>query len=119
MHETYNPWLVSLSVFVAIAVSYTALMLAGRVAAAERSGGRIWLFGGAVSMGIGIWAMHFIGMLAYSLPMHLRYNILITLASLLIGILTSGFALSIASRRAVTAWRLAISSLVMGAGIAA
>ncbi len=119
MHETYNPWLVSLSVFVAIAVSYTALMLAGRVAAAERSGGRIWLFGGAVSMGIGIWAMHFIGMLAYSLPIHLRYNILITLASLLIGILTSGFALSIASRRAVTAWRLAISSLVMGAGIAA
>lgn len=119
MHVTYNPWLVGLSVFLAIAVSYTALMLAGRVAAAERSGGRIWLFGGAVSMGIGIWAMHFIGMLAYSLPIHLRYNILITLASLLLAILTSGFALSIASRPAVTAWRLAISSLIMGAGIAA
>ncbi len=115
----YNPWLVGLSVLVAIAVSYTALMLAGRVAEEGRSGGRIWLLGGAASMGIGIWAMHFIGMLAYSAPIQLRYNILITLASLLIAILTSGFALSIASRRDLTAGRLAISSLVMGAGIAA
>ena len=119
MHATYNPWLVSLSVLVAIAVSYTALMLAGRVAEAGRSGARVWLLGGAASMGIGIWAMHFIGMLAYSVPIQLRYNILITLASLLIAILTSGFALSIANRRDLTAGRLAISSLVMGAGIAA
>ncbi len=119
MHATYNPWLVSLSVLVAIAVSYTALMLAGRVADSERSGARVWLLGGAASMGIGIWAMHFIGMLAYSVPVQLRYNILITLASLLIAILTSGFALSIANRPDLTAGRLAISSLVMGAGIAA
>jgi len=119
MHATYNLWLVSLSVLVAIAVSYTALMLAGRVAETGRSGGRVWLLGGAASMGIGIWAMHFIGMLACSMPIQLRYNILITLASLLIAILTSGFALSIASRRDLTAGRLAISSLVMGAGIAA
>ena len=119
MHATYNPWLVSLSVLVAIAVSYTALMLVGRVAEAERSGARVWLLGGAASMGMGIWAMHFIGMLACSVPVQLRYNILITLASLLIAILTSGFALSIASRRDLTAGRLAVSSLVMGAGIAA
>lgn len=119
MHATYNPWLVSLSILVAIAVSYTALMLAGRVAEAGRSGARVWLLGGAASMGIGIWSMHFIGMLAYSVPIQLRYNILITLVSLLIAMLTSGFALSISSRRNLTRTRLVTGSLVMGAGIAA
>ncbi|MGH8219565.1 MAG: MHYT domain-containing protein [Steroidobacteraceae bacterium] len=119
MHATYNLWLVSLSILVAIAVSYTALMLAGRVAEAERSGGRIWLLGGAASMGIGIWSMHFIGMLAYSVPIQLRYNVLITLASLLIAMLTSGFALSLSSRRDLKLPRLAIGSIVMGAGICA
>lgn len=119
MHATYNPWLVGLSILVAIAVSYTALKLAGRVAEAGRSGARVWLFGGAASMGIGVWSMHFIGMLAYSVPIQLRYNVLITLASLLIAMLTSGFALWIAGRRDLTLARLVISSLIMGAGICA
>ena len=68
MQATYNIWLVALSIIVAIVVSYTALTLAGRVAQAERSSGRGWLFGGAAAMGIGIWSMHFIGMLAFSVP---------------------------------------------------
>jgi len=49
MQATYNFWLVTLSVIVAIVVSFTALTLAGRVAAAERTGGRLWLFGGAAA----------------------------------------------------------------------
>jgi NO-binding membrane sensor protein with MHYT domain/two-component sensor histidine kinase len=116
---SYNSWLVTLSVLVAMLVSYTALQLAGRVAATERSGGRLWLFGGATAMGIGIWSMHFIGMLAYSVPIPLRYNVLTTLASLLIAMLTSGFALAIASRRDLTLERLAVGAVVMGAGICA
>jgi NO-binding membrane sensor protein with MHYT domain len=119
MQATYNPWLVALSIVVAIAVSYTALTLAGRVAQAERAGGRGWLLGGAAAMGIGIWSMHFIGMLAYSVPIPLRYSIFTTLASLIIAMLTSGFALAIASRPDLGLKRLAVSSLVMGAGIAA
>jgi NO-binding membrane sensor protein with MHYT domain len=119
MLATYNLWLVALSIVVAIAVAYTALKLAGRVAAAERSGGRLWLLGGAAAMGIGIWSMHFVGMLAYSVPIPLRYNVLTTLASLAISILTSGFALAIASRRDLSLTRLAMSSVVMGAGICA
>ncbi len=119
MHATYNPWLVGLSVLVAIAVSYTALRLAGRVAEPARPGGRVWLLGGAISMGIGIWSMHFIGMLAYSVPIQLRYNVLVTLASLLIAMLTSGFALTISSRHDLTLSRLTAGSLVMGAGICA
>lgn len=119
MQATYNFWLVALSVIVAVVVSFTALTLAGRVAAAERTGGRLWLLGGAVAMGIGIWSMHFIGMLAYSVPIPLRYNVLTTLASLLISILTSGFALGIASRHDLSLGRLCAGSVFMGAGICA
>ncbi|HEY3784168.1 MAG TPA: MHYT domain-containing protein [Steroidobacteraceae bacterium] len=119
MQATYNFWLVALSVIVAIVVSFTALTLAGRVAAAERTGGRLWLFGGAAAMGIGIWSMHFIGMLAFSVPIPLRYNVLITLGSLAIAVLTSGFALGIASRRDLSVGRLAVGAVIMGAGICA
>ena len=87
MQATYNFWLVALSIVVAIVVSYTALTLAGRVAQSEHSGGRGWLLGGAAAMGIGIWSMHFIGMLAYSVSIPLRYNILTTLVSLIIGMI--------------------------------
>ncbi len=118
MHATYNLWLVALSLVVAIAVAYTSLRLAGRVAE-ERSGARLWLVGGAASMGIGIWSMHFIGMLAYSVPIPLRYNILITLASLVIAMLTSGFALAVASHKDLGLKRLAVGAVFMGAGICA
>lgn len=119
MHPTYNLWLVSLSVVVAIAVSYTALQLASRVSEGEGTPARAWLIGGAIAMGIGIWSMHFIGMLAYSVPIKLRYNIPITVLSLLIAILTSAFALSITSRANLSLRRLAVSALFMGAGIVA
>lgn len=119
MSATYNIWLVALSVLVAMTVAYTALKLAGRVAQADGRGGRLWLFGGAAAMGIGIWSMHFIGMLAYSAPIPLRYNVLTTVASLAIAILTSGFALSIASRRDLSLNRLAVGSVIMGWGICA
>jgi NO-binding membrane sensor protein with MHYT domain len=118
MHATYNLWLVALSVAVAIAVAYTALRLAGRVAE-QRSGARLWLVGGAASMGIGIWSMHFIGMLAYSVPIPLRYNVLTTLASLVIAMLTSGFALAVSSQRLLSVPRLAVGAIFMGSGISA
>ncbi len=119
MQATYNSWLVVLSVLVAMVVAYTALKLADRVAEAAGSGGRYWLLGGAAAMGIGIWSMHFIGMLAFSVPIPLRYNVFTTLASLAIAILTSGFALAIASRRNLSLRRLAVGAVVMGAGICA
>src|SRR5262245_20039632 len=97
MEAVYNPWLVALSIIVAMVVAYTALKLAARVADGERAGTRIWLVGGAVAMGIGIWSMHFIGMLAYSVEIPLRYSTLRTVISLVIAIVTSGFALWLVS----------------------
>jgi NO-binding membrane sensor protein with MHYT domain len=119
MEATYNSWLVGLSIIVAMVVAYTALKLAARVAEAGRSGGRLWLIGGAVAMGTGIWSMHFIGMLAFSLPTPLRYGVATTLASLAIAIVTSGFALSIASRTKLGIGRLTVGAIFMGAGICA
>ena len=66
MSGSYSPFLVVLSVFVAAAAAYTALDLAGRVTAAGRARAG-WLVGGSLAMGLGIWSMHFIGMLAYRL----------------------------------------------------
>ena len=86
MTGTYDPWLVCLSIIVAILVSYTALVLAVRVSNANRASARLWLGGGAVAMGGGIWSMHFVGMLAFSLPISLSYDISRTLGSLAIAI---------------------------------
>jgi diguanylate cyclase (GGDEF)-like protein len=116
----YNLWLVLLSIAVAIFVSHTALNLSSRVArSAHEPTARLWLAGGAVSMGCGIWSMHFVGMLALSLPIALSYDIATTLASLAIAIGLSGFALSIASRPQISMKRLAIGAVVMGFGICA
>jgi NO-binding membrane sensor protein with MHYT domain/nitrogen-specific signal transduction histidine kinase len=120
VQATYNSWLVALSIVVAMLVAYTALKLAARVAEAGREGGGLpWLLGGAVSMGIGIWSMHFIGMLAFSVSTLLRYSIGKTLASLVIAIITSGLALAIASRSQLSLRRLTLGAIAMGAGISA
>ncbi|HWM67187.1 MAG TPA: EAL domain-containing protein [Steroidobacteraceae bacterium] len=120
MAGNYNSWLVLLSIVVAIFVSYTALNLSSRVArSASKPSARFWLAGGAVSMGCGIWSMHFVGMLAFSLPIALSYDIPTTVASLAIAIGLSGFALSIASREQIGLGRLAAGAIVMGLGICA
>ena len=116
----YNPWLVLLSIAVAIFVSHTALNLSSRVArSTSKPSARLWLVGGAISMGCGIWSMHFVGMLAFSLPIALSYDIGITLGSLVIAIALSGFALAIASRSQISLGGLAAGALVMGLGICA
>ena len=119
MIATYDYWLVLLSVVVAVTASFVALDLASRVAAYEEKGtARYWLAGGAISMGTGIWSMHFIGMLAYRLPTPLSYDVRITLLSLAIAILTAGFALYWASRAVMNLYRLLGGALLMGVGIA-
>ncbi|HMH17461.1 MAG TPA: EAL domain-containing protein [Burkholderiales bacterium] len=120
MTGNYNSWLVFLSIVVATVASYVALDLASRVAATQGTrSSRYWLFGGALSMGTGIWSMHFIGMLAFQLPIQMSYNIPITLASLLIAAIASGFALYSISHGSLSWRRLLLAGLLMGIGIAA
>ncbi|MGF6097430.1 putative bifunctional diguanylate cyclase/phosphodiesterase [Pseudomonas sp. 18175] len=116
---SYSPSLVVISLFVAILASYTALDLSGRIATAKGRTVYLWIAGGAIAMGIGVWSMHFIGMLALRLPFALGFDFAITALSLLIAVLSSGFALWLISQPQLPAWQLAFGALVMGAGIAA
>jgi two-component system sensor histidine kinase/response regulator len=119
MQGTYNPALVALSICVAVLVSYTALSLAARIAVSNTNQRQFWLIGGAVAMGVGIWSMHFIGMMAFSMPIALRYNVPTTIVSLGIAVLTSGCALWIAGGAHLGWRRLSCGALLMGTGISA
>ena len=116
---SYTPSLVLISIFVAILASYTALDLVGRIATATGRTAYLWMGGGALAMGIGVWSMHFIGMLAFHLPVELGYDLSITLLSLAIAILSCGFALWLVSQPQLPALQLSFGALVMGAGISA
>ena len=119
LSASYDSLLVALSLLVAVLASYTALDMTERINSTREYAGRSWLFGGAVAMGIGIWSMHFVGMLAFRLPIDLGYDPWITFLSLLIAIAVSGFALWIVSRPELPLRRLLSSALAMGLGIAA
>jgi diguanylate cyclase len=115
---SYNLVLVAASLFVAILASYTALDMAGRISMAQGPAARWWLAGGASAMGVGIWSMHFIGMLAFSLPIRLGYDPWITFLSLLIAIASSVFALWLVCQERLPWTRLALGAVLMGLGIA-
>ena len=89
---TYDATLVILSILIAIAASFTALDLAGRIKAA--SGGvasASWLVTAALAMGGGIWSMHFVAMLAFNMPgMDVSYDVGLTLLSLILAIVVTG-----------------------------
>jgi diguanylate cyclase len=117
----YDPGLVALSIALAIIASYTALDLAGRVSANAASVRKswIWLVAGALSMGTGIWSMHFIGMLAFHLPVPVAYDLPITLLSMLIAVVVSGIALLVLRRPMLGTRNLTIGATLMGIGISA
>ena len=114
---SYSPSLVVISLFVAILASYTALDLAGRIATTKGRAVWYWMSGGALAMGVGVWSMHFIGMLALRLPFALGFDVGITALSLLIAVLSCGFALWLVNQPRLPAWQLVFGALVMGAGI--
>ncbi|CAD5200836.1 putative bifunctional diguanylate cyclase/phosphodiesterase [Pseudomonas sp. FEN] len=116
---SYSPALVFISFCVAILASYTTLDLTGRIATSTGRAVYLWTAGGALAMGVGIWSMHFIGMLAFKLPIALGYDGPLTLLSLLIAILSSGFALWLVTQPRLPTAQWVCGALVMGAGISA
>jgi diguanylate cyclase (GGDEF)-like protein/PAS domain S-box-containing protein len=116
----YDPLLVGLSVAIAVFASYACLLASRRVStAATATARRLWTAGGGLCLGVGIWAMHFVGMLAFSLPCSSSYDATITLLSGIPGILASILALKIISRREISRSQLATGGLLIGAGIGA
>ncbi len=115
---SYDYRLVALSVLIAILASYAALDLAGRVTSAQGKARLLWLNGGAIAMGFGIWSMHYIGMLAFRLPIPVQYDWPTVLLSLVAAIVASGIALFVVSRHKMGVIRAVLGSIFMGSGIA-
>ncbi|MDY0746184.1 response regulator [Paucibacter sp. R3-3] len=118
MPASYSAWLVLLSVAMAVVAAYATLGLAGRLTYSEGKAWKAWLAGGALAMGFGIWAMHFVGMLALHLPIELSYNAPWTALSMLPA--TAASALLLLMLRRIprpNAGHVLLGSLVLGSGI--
>ncbi len=115
----YEPSLVLLSLVIAIQGSYVALCIALQISGSHGNRRRLLLAGAACSLAVGIWGMHFIGMLATRLPVTVNYLVLPTLLSFLICVLVVGVALQAVSLRPRTYFTLTAAPIVMGSGIVA
>src|SRR6201987_3174141 len=115
---TYDPYLVALSILVASFASYTALDLSGHVGATRGVARRVWLVAAAITMGGGIWSMHFIGMLAFVMPIPMSYDLGLTALSLLVAIVVTGGGFYVISRQSTSPLRLGLGGIFMGLGIA-
>ena len=116
---SYDLWLVALSVVIAILAAGAALDVVARVTATRGRARASWLVGGAFAMGLGIWSMHYTGMLAFRLPVAVLYHAPTVALSFLAAVLASVVALHVASRERLSPARTAVGSVIMGSGIAA
>src|SRR5688500_10946660 len=112
----YDAWLVATSVAIAIMASYVALDLTGRLSPSRNPSGWWWLCG-PIAMGLGIWSMHFVGMLAFHLPVSVGYDGPLVLLSVLVAVAASALALFVATRPSLGLIVLAASGVSMGAAI--
>jgi len=119
MRGTYELSLVLLSLVVATGASYTALLLGGRLTDAGAQFRPVWLAGGGIAMGTGIWSMHFIGMLAFRLPIPMGFDLALTLLSWALAVAASALALGLTGRAQLSAWRGLAGAVVIGGGISA
>lgn len=119
MHIEYDWGLVALSILLSVLAAYTALDFAGQVSRATGLRRGLWLIGGAVAMGTGIWSMHFVGMLAFHAAMAVHYDLITIFWSVAPAMAASGLALAIVSRPAVGMVPLVGGGVVMGLAIAA
>jgi diguanylate cyclase (GGDEF)-like protein/PAS domain S-box-containing protein len=119
LQGSFDYRLVTVSIALAMVASYAALDLAGRLTAAQSGHRALWLVGGATAMGLGIWAMHYVGMLAYTLPVPILYHLPTVVLSLLAAIAASAVALFTVSRKRMGVLSVITGSLIMGSGIAA
>ncbi len=115
----YELPMVALSILVAICGAYTGFELADRVTAATRRSKPFWIAGGASALGTAVWSMHYIGMLAFRLPVRVRYDIPLVVVSFLAAVIAAAVALIVISRKRLSSTQLSAGAIAMGAGIGA
>lgn len=118
MFAGHDPFLVALSVAVAILGGYTGFGIAARIRTAPRANPRLLLTGAAAFLAIGIWTMHFVGMLAAPIPADASYLVLPTVISFLLCALVVGISLFFVSIGTPSRTRVSASALLLGLGIA-
>jgi diguanylate cyclase len=118
MDKSYNIALVVLSVVVATLGGYVAVEIGQRIRNAGMRHRIPWTCGGALAMGLGIWSMHFVGMLALTLPVPVWYDPLLTFGSVVAAVIACAIAFIIFNRVTVGGWLLSFASVLMGAAIA-
>jgi PAS domain S-box-containing protein len=119
MAPAYDPALVALSIVIAIATAYVALDVSGRGAVSEGWARGLWILGGGAAVGLGLWGMHYTGMLAAMLPVPVLYDIPTVALSLLAAIVAAVVALSVAVRRQLGALEAVVAAVAAGGAIAA
>jgi PAS domain S-box-containing protein len=118
IQQSYSLGLVLFSIVVATLGAYVAVEIAQRVRAAHGRRRMLWTCGGALALGLGIWSMHFVGMLALQLPVLIWYDALFIFLSALAAVVGCAIAFSIFNRATVSSWLLALASVFMGLAIA-
>lgn len=117
IHGTYDAPLVIFSYVVAVVASYTVLDLVGRITTTRGRVQWLWLLFGAFAMGMGIWSMHFVGMLALSLPVPVAYNLYLVVLSMIVAMIASFIALYVVGRNQLTLRRLLGGGMLLAIGI--
>jgi len=116
--QHYDLRLVALSCVIAVFASFASLNLAGRIRSSQGTARLIWLCAAAVALGGGIWSMHFVAMLAFSLPVAISYDFLWTSASMVLAILAVGAGYALIAFGSLKPARLLLAGLVTGTGVA-
>ncbi|WP_162888576.1 MHYT domain-containing protein [Dechloromonas sp. HYN0024] len=114
----YSPVLVTFSLAIAIFASFAALQVADLVRGInERNYRYLWIASGGLTMGLGIWTMHFVGMLAFSLPCSVGYSPWLTLLSIIPAVLACTLALSLIAKKQIRPLTLLLGGLLMAMGV--
>jgi diguanylate cyclase (GGDEF)-like protein len=117
MQGTYTPWIVYLSVALATVVSYTALGLSSRIGNSYGRTQTLWLAGGTFALGLGLWGIHFLALLAFELPFPLTYNLSTTVAALIVAFLAAAGVLVVVSRDELSTAQMILGAVVLTAGV--
>ena len=117
---SYHMPLVALSILLAVLASYVALEVANKLAqTGDFQGRNLWVIGGALPMGLGIWAMHFVGMMAFELPVKIYFDMTITVISIIPAILASYLTIHLIGRKQAGVIHILGGGVLIGAGIGA
>ncbi|EOZ1488956.1 putative bifunctional diguanylate cyclase/phosphodiesterase [Enterobacter asburiae] len=118
LNISWDPVLIAISYLVAFIASFVALDSAGKIPLSSRKAALFWRIAGRVTLGIGIWSMHFIGMLSMQMPMMMSYDLWLTLASLGVAVVASATALNIAvAGKKLSPFRLIFATAILSAGV--